>query len=96
MTDAATEQTRVSLTISSWYHVIVLIASLAMMFAVLMQRMDKGLELANEAIQISRTNSQQLVELRMDQQAVKDDLLYFHKEYNSDFERYIRDPRKDK
>ena len=94
MTDAATEQTRVSLTISSWYHVIVLIASLAMMFAVLMQRMDKGLELATEAIQISQKNSEQLQELRMDQQVLKDDVTYFHKEYNSDFDRYIREPNK--
>lgn len=61
------------------------------MFFVLMGKIERGLELATTAIDISQKNSVQLQDLRMDQQTVKDDLLYFHKRYEDDMDRYIRE-----
>lgn len=83
-TDPISERTRVSITLSSWWHIVLVITTI----------MFWGFEI-KDAIDKDREQSQQnhtdILKIQEEIQLMQRDLAIFHTKYEDDMNRYIRD-----
>lgn len=93
MTDqpSITEKTSIKLTISSWYHVLAILATIIGIYFAIRQDVSAAIVQSKENADGLKNAQQSIVEMRMDVRAVKDNIDWFRQQYERDMSRYIRD-----
>ena len=89
-----TDRTRVALTISSWYHVGVILVFLTGLYFAIRGDVNAAIvQGAKNAHDIGEAQ-ESIIRMRMDIVGMADDLKFFRAQYERDMDRYIRDDRK--
>lgn len=88
------EATRIQLSVSSWFHVILLIITIVSCYFGLQASISNALQqTAKNTADIVAVQTEQ-VTMKMQVQQILDDLKYFHSQYNDDMNKYVRDRNK--
>ncbi len=88
------ENARVSLSISSWWHVAVIIGTIFFCYFGLKAQVDKAIDQSSTAASQSQRNNDQIMQMQGDIRAINDNVGWFRKQYEQDMSRYIRDTPK--
>lgn len=78
------EKTRVSITLSSWWHIALVLAAIMFWGFQIKSAIDRGSEQ-------SAQNHADILEIQKEVRTIQQDLVVFHTVYNDDMDRYIRD-----
>lgn len=85
------EKTKIALTVSSWYHVLVIVGVMFAIYFGLRQDVSMAIASGAKNAEDLRSAQQSIMEMRLDVQSIKDNVLYFRQQYETDMKRYIRD-----
>lgn len=91
MPDPLSERTSVKLSISSWYHVLVIVGVIVGIYFSLRQDVANAIAQGAQNAQDIQAANKTIMEMRLDVQRANDNLLYFRQQYEQDMKRYIRD-----
>lgn len=90
MEPVITEKSVVKLTISSWFHVVVILATIVGIYFAIRNDVSLAIAQSNQNAQDLKAAQQSIVDMRMDVRAVKDNVDWFRQQYERDMSRYIR------
>lgn len=85
------EKTLITLSISSWSHVAVLIATLVGIYFMLRSDVQAATTAGKQNQQDIAIAQGVIQEMRMDVRSIQENLNWFRKQYEADMARYIRD-----
>lgn len=88
------ENAKLSLSISSWWHVVVIIIAMCACYFGLQAKMEKAIDQSTLALDQSTKNNDQIMLMQSDIRSVREDVGWFRKQYEQDMARYIRDSPK--
>lgn len=90
--DDFSERTKIQLTISSWYHVMVIVGAMAAIYFGLRYDVKDSIRIGTENAQTIRQLGADVNDLKYGFIRQEDDLKNFHNTYERDFNKYIREP----
>ncbi len=94
MPDTINEDTKFSLAISSWWHVVVIVAVILGCYFGLKADTDKAVAMSMATSEAQKEQAVQVNQMQMNIQSVADDVKWFRQTYERDMNHYIRDPRR--
>lgn len=94
MPDSISEKTSISLTISSWWQVMVIVAFMVACYYGLEAKADQAVKLSESTASEQRATQEKVNSMQMDIRSVADDVKWFRQQYERDMSRYVRDPPK--
>lgn len=86
-----TEKTPIRLTISSWYHVFVILVVITGIYFGLRQDVINAVSQGAQNAKDIQAAQQSIIEMRLDVQSIKDNVVYFRQQYEQDMKRYVRE-----
>jgi hypothetical protein len=94
MSDSVSEKTTINLSISSWWHVAVIIVVIVSCYFGLKADTDRAVSLSNATANQQRLTDEKVNSMQMDIRSVADDVKWFRQQYERDMSKYIRDSPK--
>ena len=85
------EKTQVRLAISSWYHVLVIVAVIISIYFSLRNDVSNAIMQSAQNQADLRAAQQSIMDMRLDVQSIKDNVVYFRAQYEQDMKKYVRD-----
>lgn len=79
-----TEKTQISLTISSWWHVVIIVGTIIACYFGLQAKTDEALSMSRDTAAKQAILSDQLHGLQMNIQSITDNVKYFREQYERD------------
>jgi len=89
--DMINEKTSISLSISSWWHVVVIVGFMVACYYGLEARADEAVRLSQTTAAEQKTTQEKVNSMQMDIRSVADDVKWFRQQYERDMSRYVRD-----
>jgi hypothetical protein len=86
-----TEKTSVKLTISSWYHVTVILATIIGLYFAVRTDVQAAVSLGSQNATELKNAQENIIQMRMDIRRVSDNVDWFRQQYERDMSKYIRD-----
>jgi tRNA C32,U32 (ribose-2'-O)-methylase TrmJ len=91
MSDSVSERTTINLTISSWWHVAVIIAVIVGCYFGLKSDTNEALAMSKATAADERATQEKVNSMQMDIRSVADDVKWFRGQYERDMNRFIRE-----
>ena len=88
------EKSTIKLTISSWYHVLVILATIIGLYFAVRTDVQAAVTLGSQNAQDLKNAQESIIQMRMDIRRVSDNVDWFRQQYERDMQKYIRDPEK--
>ncbi len=88
-----TEKTLIQLSISSWFHVMVIVAAMFGIYFALRADVSKAIEQSSQNNVMIQQFQNDLMTIRINAAHTEEELKSFHSSYERDSNRYIREPR---
>ncbi len=92
--NSITEKTTINLSISSWWHVLIIVGVIVSCYFGLEAKADQAVKLSEDTARKQEVLSEKLQNLNMNIQSITDNVKYFREAYERDMSKYIRDPGK--
>lgn len=89
-----TEKSSIKLTISSWYHVIVILGTIIGLYFAVRGDVQAAVTIGSQNAQDLKNAQESIVQMRMDIRRVSDNVDWFRQQYERDMSKYIREPEK--
>lgn len=91
MADQISEKTSISLTITSWWHVAVILTVVVGCYFGLKADTDKAIALSNATAEQQKITAEKVNSMQMDIRSVADDVKWFRSQYERDMNKFIRE-----
>jgi len=85
------EKTTINLSISSWWHVIVIVGFMVACYFGLEAKADQAVKLSESTAVEQKATTDRVNAMQMDIRSVADDVKWFRLQYEKDMSRYVRE-----
>lgn len=89
-----TDKSTIKLTISSWYHVLVILGTIIGLYFAVRSDVQAAVSLGVSNADQLKAAQESIIQMRMDIRRVSDNVDWFRQQYERDMSKYIREPEK--